>query len=313
MNQIEQFAEILTNIADEKDFIIISVDSFSSFSLLNFQNKYPNRVIEMGIAELSAIGVAYGISLTNRKVFIVGFSSFLILRGLEALRSFLSYQNANVTIIGGMSGLSHAEDGYMHQSYDDLGILSSLPNLKIYTPSDYKSLELTIKRVMDEKAPSFIRMYRLPIDLEKWKIKGNWKKIKKRKYNNSKITIFSFGYLLKECLIASELLENNNIMSDVIEILQFSPLDEEMIIKAIKNSKYIVTVEDHLTKTGLADQLMKICYKAGIKSENFITIGANNEWIGQSGTVDELIDSIGANHNKIYDTIYKFFMGRNEL
>ena len=304
MNQIEQLAEILFNAAKQKDFIIISIDSLSSFSLLDFKNKYPERVIEMGISEFSSVGVAYGISLTNRKVFIVGFSSFIVLRGLEAIRSYLSYQNANVTILGGMSGLSHAEDGYMHQSYDDIGILSSLTNLKIYTPSDYNSLKSIINHVLTQEEPSFIRLYRVQIDLEKWRIEDEWEPLKIRKFNDEcVVTIFSYGHILRECLIASEKLQEDGIKTNVIEILQVSPLPEEKILNLIENSEYVVSVEDHILKTGLAKEIIECCYKKGIDYKKIISIGAENEYVGQSGNVNQLIENIGANSEKIYDLV----------
>lgn len=306
MTQIEQLAEILFNMAENKDFVIISIDSLSSFSMLNFQNKYPDRVIEMGISEFSSIGVAYGISLTNRKVFIIGFSSFIILRGLEAIRSYLSYHNANVTILGGMSGLSHAEDGYMHQSYDDIGILSSMTNLKIYTPSDYCSLKAIINHVFKQEEPSFIRLYRLHIDLEKWKATDEWEPFKIRKLNkNSKVTIFSYGYLLSECLKAADKLQEDNIMTNVIEILQLSPLKKDKIIELIGTSEYVVSVEDHILKTGIAKQITECCYEKGIDYNKIIHIGAKNEYAGQSGNVHQLIENIGATSQKICDLVYK--------
>src|SRR5687768_11467430 len=120
--QLEAFVQVVVESAapDHPDFVVVCCDSTRSFRLEQFAQRLPERVIDVGVAEAAAVGIAYGLASQGVKVFVAGFANFLVLRALEPIRSYLAYHAADVTLLGGMAGISASHDGVMHHATEDL-------------------------------------------------------------------------------------------------------------------------------------------------------------------------------------------------
>jgi transketolase len=288
--QFDQLASLLDATLDRSDVVFISADASGSFRLSPQLRQSPGKVIEVGIAEGSAVGIAYGMALRGYKPFVVGFSTFTLLRGLEAIRSYVCYHNADVTILGGMSGLSNSRDGFMHQSTDDVGILSAIGGIRVLTPSDKSSLELTMREVMRDPGPKFIRLYRTVINLGSDAVElSTWTPVAVRLDFGSDFVVVSYGHVLQEAAAAVRSLSMQGKRGRLVEVLQLEPLDHRMLLSAIGNARLVISVEDHQVKSGLGGRLKVLLNEQREYACKLVNVGLQEGQYGSSGRLQDLL------------------------
>ena len=220
------------------DLMILTCDVSTSAGLDRFRKQYPDNYLDLGIAEQNLIGVAAGLATENFKVITTTFAPFQAIRCCEQIKVNLGYMKEKITMVGLASGLVLGNLGFTHCCIEDVGILRSIPNLKIISPSD--SLE-TIKAVeasLNDQSSCYIRLTggsNNPIINKK---DYDFKIGKSILLNEGKdILIISAGSILNECIEAAEILKNDNLSSTIINMHTIKPLDEEAIIKHAKNKK----------------------------------------------------------------------------
>lgn len=288
--QFDQLASLLDTMRDCRDVVFISADASGSFRLSPQLRQTPGKVIEAGIAEGAAVGIAYGMWLRGYRPFVIGFSAFMLLRGLEPIRSYVCYHNADVTILGGMSGLSNSRDGFMHQSTDDVGILSAIGGIRVLTPSDQSSLELTMREVMRSPGPKFVRLYRTVIDLGDDAISlAEWTPAAVRLNYGSDFVVVSYGHLLQEVGAAVRSLRTRGKRGRLVEVLQPEPLDHSALLRAIGNARLVVSVEDHQIKSGLGGRLQVLMNEHGEDACKLVNLGLQEGRHGSSGRLQDLL------------------------
>ncbi|HYK20399.1 MAG TPA: transketolase C-terminal domain-containing protein [Pyrinomonadaceae bacterium] len=288
--QFDQLASLLDATLDQPDVVFISADASGSFRLSPQLRQRPGKLIEVGIAEGSAVGIAYGMSLRGYKPFVVGFSTFTLLRGLEAIRSYVCYHNADVTILGGMSGLSNSRDGFMHQSTDDVGILSAIAGMRVLTPSDQSSLELTMREVMRSQGPKFVRLYRTVIELGSDAISlSAWTRVAVRLDFGSDFAVVSYGHVLQEGAAAVRSLSTQGKRGRLVEVLQLEPLDHRALLGAIGDARLVISVEDHQIKSGLGGRLKVLLNEQREGTCKLVNVGLQEGQYGSSGRLQDLL------------------------
>ena len=295
----------ITDIARNKEnLMVVTCDVSTSAGLDRFRKTFPNQYIDLGIAEQNMIGVAAGLSSEEFNVVTTTFAPFQTMRCCEQIKVNLGYMKEKITMVGLASGLVLGNLGYTHCCIEDIGVLRSIPNLNIISPSD--SLE-TIKAVeasLESKNSCYIRLTggsNNPIlNKSDYDFKIG-KSITLREGED--IVFFSSGSILNETLLAAELLQDNGISAKVVNMHTIKPLDEKIIENSIKNFKLIVTVEEHNIIGGLGSAISEALSKFK-NSPAQLTLGVNDTY-SKSGSYEFLKDYHGLTHKKILKNVLK--------
>ena len=231
--------------ADDK-IIAVSGDGVGSMGLVEMQAAMPDRVINTGIAEQNAMNICAGLASVGLKPIIAGFAPFMTMRAIEQFRTFICYPHLNVTIAGGMGGLSASTEGVTHQGLEDLGILRTIPGVVITAPADAASTRVILKKLLEHDGPAYIRTSKGPVysvfDAETYQFEIGKANLLK---DGTDVTIICNGPVVYRSLEAADALEAEGISVRVLEMPCIKPLDEEAVLKAARETGAIVTVEDH--------------------------------------------------------------------
>ena len=240
---------------------MVSGDLGDSSGLSRFKNTYPDRFINVGIAEQNMIGVAAGLAKEGYNVFATSFAPFITLRSGEQIRMNLGYMELNVKAVAIGSGLSMAFLGNSHYGLEDMAIMRSIPNLTIVSPADCAEIVKVVHAAANFKGPMFIRLTGAvgnpPVYTEEYNFEiGKSITLKE----GSDITIFSIGSMVYESLEAAKILDKTGISAKVVNMHTLKPCDYDAIDLAISSSKAIITVEEHTIMGGLGSVIAE--YKA---------------------------------------------------
>ncbi len=241
-----------------EDLIVVTCDVSTSAGLDRFRKTYPEKFVDVGIAEQNMIGVAAGLASENFRVLTTTFAPFQTMRCLEQIKVNLGYMKQNVCMVGIASGLALGTLGYTHCCIEDIGVLRSIPGINIISPADsletVKALEGSIK----SNKPTYIRLTGVannPIIYDEDYDFQIGKSIKLK--DGEDVTIFSCGSMVFESLEVAKILEEKNISTCVINMHTIKPIDRESILGARK-SKLIVTIEEHNIIGGLGSAVAEI-------------------------------------------------------
>ncbi len=240
---------------------MVSGDLGDSSGLSRFKNTYPDRFINVGIAEQNMIGVAAGLAKEGYNVFATSFAPFITLRSGEQIRMNLGYMELNVKAVAIGSGLSMAFLGNSHYGLEDMAIMRSIPNLTIVSPADCAEIVKVVYAAANFRGPMFIRLTGAvgnpPVYTEEYNFEiGKSITLKE----GSDITIFSIGSMVYESLEAAKILDKTGISAKVVNMHTLKPCDYDAIDFAISSSKAIITVEEHTIMGGLGSVIAE--YKA---------------------------------------------------
>ena len=286
---LEIFAETLLDLArNDKDIIVVTSDSRGSGKLTNFGKELPDQIIEVGIAEQNLVAICAGLSAVGKKVFGVSPSSFLTARALEQIKNDIAYSNHPVTLVGISSGVSYGQLGSTHHSIHDIAVLRAINNLNIVVPCDNFETQKVIKSAVNYSEPLFIRFGKKPM----LKIHNNnqifkiGKGIKVKEGND--LVFIATGETVQRAYQAIEILEKDNFKCTLISMHTIKPFDEDLFLKSIKNTKGIITVEEHSESGGLGEKCASILAQRKI-TVNFKIIGFPDEYM-VNGSQSDVLD-----------------------
>jgi transketolase len=301
------FIKTLLELAQkDKDIYLLTGDlGFSVFE--EFKKKFPNRFINCGVAEQNLIGVAAGLALKGKKVFVYSIIPFITLRCLEQIRNDICLHNLNVKIVGVGAGFSYGAQGPTHHAIEDLGVMRSLANLTIFCPADPIETELVVKKMAKIKGPVYLR-------LGKSREENIYSKIfsfKTGKANLVKegkdIAIIGIGPIIKNAILATEELEKKlNISIKIISMTTLKPLDRNIILKLAEEMRAIFTIEEHSLIGGLgsavaevlAESNSKIIFKRIALPDNFCKEVGTQEYLREKNNLS--VNAIKKNIEKIW-------------
>ena len=302
------FGQFMIDLAKKNmDLMVISADLGRSSGLDRFKEAFPKQYLSVGICEQNLIGIASGLAREGYKVFVTSFAPFLSMRASEHIRMNLGYMKHPVNVVALGSGLSMGFLGNSHFGLEDIGIMRTIPGLKIFSPAD--SLEL--KKILfdlssNKRGPSYVRLTGIPgspIVYEKdYKYKFKTPNI----INNGKdCLIFSSGSVIGQVKIACDLLKRSNINPCIINIHTLKPLNTSFIKKYINNFKYIVTIEEHTIVGGLNSLLTQSFVSELNHNKKILNISLPDEF-GPTGDYEFLLDYHGLSGKKIFKKIKNF-------
>lgn len=281
----------------DKDIVIVVSDSRGSASLTPFANAYPERTVEVGIAEQDLVGIAAGLASAGKKPFAASPASFLTMRAIEQIKVDVAYSNVNVKLIGISAGVSYGALGMSHHSLQDLAVLSAIPNMRVLVPADFHETKKMMEEIMDDSIPTYIRVGRNPVeevhenddfDLEIGKA------IELRQGGD--LTIIATGEMVRTACDTADLLKKEGVEARVLDMHTIKPFDEEAIVSAAKETGKIITLEEHNVTNGLGAMVAKVvCEYApckvkalGLPDESLIT-GESAQLFAYYGLVPEAI------------------------
>lgn len=252
MEMRELFSNEIEKIMNENDnIVILNADLAKPNGFGNLQKKYPEKVINVGIAEQNMACIAAGMSSYGYIPFICTFTPFASRRICDQIAISICYAKQNVKIIGTDPGISAEYNGGTHMSMEDIGVLRSIPNMVIFEPVDNNQLKNLLPQIIDYKGPVYIRMFRKTIpDIFNEDEKFNLFKSKVIK-SGEDVSIFCSGIMVSEVLEANKELEKLGINAEIINVHTIKPLDEETVINSAKKTKAVVTAENHNIIGGL--------------------------------------------------------------
>lgn len=285
-----------------KDVVVVSADLAESTRVHHFAQQYPSRFVEVGVAEQNMMGIATGLALEGKIPFASSFGAFSPGRNWDQLRVSVCYSNANVKIIASHTGLSVGPDGASHQALEDIAITRCLPNLVVLAPSDFRETKLATIAAAKHRGPVYIRFARHKSPI----INTNEAPFVIGKANvlisGEDVTIVSAGPILHEALLASQELYKYGIKAEVINSASIKPLDKTTIIRSVKKTKHLVTVEDHQVAGGLGSAIVEML------AENYPVptklIGVRDTF-GESGNTYKLWDKYKISHPHIIHAVLK--------
>ena len=252
--------DILLEYAEtDSALIVLCSDSRGSASMMPFATAYPNQFIEVGIAEQNLVSIAAWLAACGKKAFAVSPASFLTTRSLEQAKVDVAYSNTNVKLIGISGGISYGALGMTHHSTSDIAAMASIPNMRVYLPSDRWQTAALIRALLKDNLPAYVRVGRNAVeDVYKEEcipFKMNQATVVK---DGMDLTVIACGEMVKPALDAAALLHQEGISARVLDMYCIKPIDQEAIIQAAKETKGIVTVEEHVSWGGLGSKTAQI-------------------------------------------------------
>lgn len=301
----ESYGNALAELGKEREnLVVLDADLAGATKTSVFKKVFPERHIDCGIAECNMIGIAAGLATTGLIPFASTFAMFAAGRAFEQVRNSVGYPHLNVKIGATHAGISVGEDGATHQCNEDIALMRTIPGMTVINPADDVEAKAAVKAAYELDGPVYLRFGRLAVpvinDNEDYKFEiGKGITLK----DGKDITIVATGLCVSSALEAAKMLEADGINARVINIHTIKPLDEELIIKAAKETGKIVTVEEHSVIGGLgsavSDCLVENCpvpvKKIGIQ-----------DVFGESGPAAKLIEKYGLDGKGVYEVVKKF-------
>ena len=294
----ESFGMALCELAKtNKDIVALDADLSGSTKTAMFQKAFPERFFNCGIAEGNMISTAAGLAACGKIPFAASFAMFATGRAYEQIRNSVAYPHLNVKIAGSHAGISVGEDGATHQCCEDIALMKTLPGMTIINPADHWEMMAAVKAAVDYNGPVYLRLGRLAVD--SFNDTDNYsftlgKGITLHEGND--ITVIATGIVVKDALEAVRELEAQGINARLINIHTIKPIDEDIIVKAAKETGRIVTVEEHNVVGGLGDS---VCDVTARKCPVPVTKIGIQDQFGYSGPAPELLKLFGLSKENI--------------
>jgi len=291
------FGEIIAEIgAENEEVVVVDSDVAHPTRAHLFEKKFPERFIQLGVAEQNAVGFAAGVSTLGFIPIVNMFACFASKRACEQISISVAYPRLNVKICGCYAGITTPNTGATHQAFEDVAIMRALPNMLVIEPADERELAQVLRGAIHYNGPVYLRVVRcglptvLPAD---YRFKIGQAVILKE---GSDITLIGSGLMVSRCLEAAEMLAQEGISAQVINVSTIKPIDVNLITQAAKKTGRIVTVENHGIIGGLGSAV------AEVLAENYPVplkrVGIEDAF-GESGKLDDLLKKYGLTTERV--------------
>ena len=297
----DAYGKTLVKLGEANDkVVVLDADLSKSTKTNDFSKSFPNRFFNMGIAEQNLVGAACGFATAGKIPFVSTFAMFATGRAFEVIRNSVCYPKLNVKICATHAGITVGEDGASHESIEDISIMRAIPNMTVVVPADGIETEKVILEAAKYNGPMYVRLGRSGVptlfnDDYKFEIgKGTVFR------EGTDATIIACGMMVNEAVLAHEELKSEGINVRVINMSTIKPIDKELIIKAAKETKAIITAEEHSVLGGLGSAVSEVvCEECPVIVKK---IGVNDVF-GESGTPAELLEKHGLTAKNLVKTV----------
>ncbi len=287
----------------DPDICVLDADFKNCSITESFKDQVPERFIQIGIAEQNMMGVAAGLATTGLKPFVSTVAVFTSRRACDQVTTSIALQGLNVKILGVYPGLFVGKNGASHQSLEDIAIMRAIARMKVIQPADAWEMREVLKFAADYRGPLYIRVARDPVQRfvpEDYTFELG-KSVRLRE--GSDITIFTYGELIGDTLDAADMLHAKNINARVVNMSSIKPIDTDEIIKAARETEFIVTVDNHNIYGGMGSAVAEVvCETVPTRVKR---IGVRDVF-GRSGSDDEMKKKFGLRSQDIAQQIIDF-------
>ncbi len=285
-----------------KDVVALCADLTGSLKMNDFANEFPERFIQCGISEANMMGTAAGLTIGGKIPFAGTFANFATGRVYDQIRQSIAYSDKNVKICASHAGLTLGEDGATHQIMEDIGLMKMLPGMVVINPCDYNQTKAATIAIAKYVGPVYLRFGRPKVP-NFTPENQNFEIGKAIMLNEgTDVTIIATGHLVWKAIEAGEILEQNGILSEIINIHTIKPLDEQAILNSVSKTKAVVTAEEHLMNGGLGDSVAQLLSR---KLPTPLEMVAVDDTFGESGKPEELLVKYGIDTDHIVEAVEK--------
>jgi transketolase len=285
-----------------ENVVALCADLTGSLKMDAFEKEFPERFIQVGIAEANMMGIAAGLTIGGKIPFTGTFANFSTGRVYDQIRQSIAYSDKNVKICASHAGLTLGEDGATHQILEDIGLMRMLPGMTVIVPADYNQTKAATMAIADHHGPVYLRFGRPKVPNftapDEPFIIGKAQMLQE----GSDVTIIATGHLVWKALEAAEILHAQGIHAEVINMHTIKPLDEETILRSAAKTRCVVTAEEHNRYGGLGDAVAQTLVRSLPIPQEFVAV---NDSFGESGTPEQLLEKYGLNATAIVDAAKK--------
>lgn len=281
------FGEGLLEIGKKNPNVVaLCADLTGSLKMNAFENEFPERFFQVGIAEANMMGLAAGMTIGGKIPYTGTFANFSTGRVYDQIRQSIAYSQKNVKICASHAGLTLGEDGATHQILEDIGMMKMLPNMTVIVPADFNQTKQATIAIADHQGPVYLRFGRPSVPIF---VKADAKfEIGKADVltEGTDVTIIACGHLVWKSIEAAKALHEKGISVEVINMHTIKPLDEAAILKSVAKTKCVVTAEEHMRNGGLGDSVAQVLAMHSPAPQEYVAV---NDSFGESGTPAELM------------------------
>jgi transketolase len=296
---------------ENRDIVVLDADLSKSTKTVMFAKEFPDRFLNMGIAEQNLMGTAAGLAASGKIPFVSTFAMFATGRAFEPIRNSIAYPRLNVKIAATHAGLTVGEDGASHQCLEDIAIMRVIPNMTVMCPADGVETEAIVKAAAGYKGPVYIRLGRpkVPDIYVKEDYAFEWGKGVTLK-DGGDVTIIATGIMVAMALEAADDLQKNGVNARVIDIHTIKPIDRDLIKMAAAETGAVVTAEEHNIIGGLGSAVAEVLGE--LEPVPVIRVGVKDTF-GESGTAEELLIKYGLTPCCIMQAVEKSIAAKDLL
>ncbi|MEX1131866.1 MAG: transketolase family protein [Flavobacteriales bacterium] len=272
------------------DVVALCADLTGSLKMDAFQKEFPERFIQVGVAEANMMGMAAGLTIGGKIPFTGTFANFSTGRVYDQIRQSIAYAGKNVKICASHAGLTLGEDGATHQILEDIGLMRMLPGMAVVVPCDHNQTRQATIAIAAHEGPVYLRFGRpkwpvfipadMPFEIGKAQVL----------VEGDDVTLFACGHLVWNALKAAEELAKEGIRAEVINVHTIKPLDTEAVLSSAKKTGCVVSCEEHNKYGGLGDAIAQTLSAHMPKPQEYVAV---NDSFGESGTPEELLKKYG--------------------
>ena len=285
------FGEALLELGKQNPNVVaLCADLTGSVKMDAFAKEFPDRFIQVGIAEANMIGMAAGLTIGGKIPYTGTFANFSTGRVYDQIRQSVAYSNKNVKICASHAGLTLGEDGATHQMLEDLGMMKMLPNMTVINPCDFNQTRAATIAIANHNGPVYLRFGRpkwpnfIPAD-EPFLI-GKALMLSE----GTDVSIFATGHMVWNALQACKILEEQGISAEIINIHTIKPFDGEAVLASVAKTKCVVSAEEHMRNGGLGDSIAQLLAMNHPAPMEMVAV---NDHFGESGKPEDLLKKFG--------------------
>ena len=281
------FGEGLLEIGKKNPNVVaLCADLTGSLKMNAFEKEFPERFVQVGIAEANMMGIAAGLTVGGKIPFTGTFANFSTGRVYDQIRQSIAYSNKNVKICASHAGITLGEDGATHQILEDIGMMRMLPNMTVIVPADFNQTKAATIAIAEHVGPVYLRFGRpvVPIFVPENQpfVIGKADVL----IEGSDVTIVACGHLVWKSIEAAQILAEQGISAEVINMHTIKPFDKEALLKSLNKTKCVVSAEEHMRNGGLGDAVAQVLSQEMPLPQEYVAV---NDKFGESGTPDELM------------------------
>ena len=301
----QRYGEVLARLGEEyPDIVVLDADLSSSTKTSLFARKFPDRFFNVGVAEQNMMGIAAGLAIYGKRVFVSTFAVFATGRAWDQIRQSICYSDVPVRIVATHGGITVGEDGATHQATEDISLMRVMPGMTVIVPADPTEVEQVIRFITEYNRPVYVRLSRnkFPCILDESAYRFELGK-PKVVAEGSDVTIFACGYMVYQSLMARDMLMEKGISAEVVNVSTLKPLDADEVVKIARKTGRAVTVEEHQIIGGLGSAVSEIL------SERYplpvVRLGMRDRF-GLSGSANSLLHYFGLDARGIATAVEEF-------